>query len=860
MTAFWVFAFASLAFWRVSGAAGTDPPTASGPWWAFLAVAAGAAILAFSNLALPASLGRRARAGCAILAALAAIACPFPWCVPPAFLAAGAALAAAGTEGGGPGARGLSAAGALLSLQSIVVALGGVLLARRHEVPFLGEAVAAFLSALGIDAAGHGAAFSIRTAGETIPFSVRFENLLAPAFAILAATGAAGRILSGRRRAAGLLGFLLAVAAYALARFAAVSAAYAETPDRLLFLSWPFQLATIAPLGLALLAIDRGRAILAPAKPAAAPAGAARQSGIALALASVAAGVALLLLAWHDPASGARNGGRILFDDSHGKWEPVGDPFGSKIYGSGNVYTYRTMADFLRLHYPDVGSIRERPLGAPKERESPLEAEIRSGRCDVLVLKVPTKPYSTAEQEALRRFVDAGGGLWLLGDHTNVFGSGTYLNAVARPFGIQFKPDATADLEHGGRQLYRRPAWFAHPIVSRMEPMLFATSDSLAVRGSASAAIVGRDLYLDDPDYSVLNFFGDFRLRPDKPYGLFVQCAARRYGSGRVVAFTDSTLFSNFSFHFPGVESLAMGTIEWLNRRPLPPAIPWSAAMAGIAALAWGAWRLRAAGTLPLAAVWAGVALAGILHAHLAYAAARPPAPRRHVPRVAFWMEPSGGRLPTDHDTHEGDPDNYHTLFVSLQRIGLHPFAAGGLADALRADAVVIPDPVRDVSDEETAALRRYLESGGRVLLMDWGGGGAKSAPRGDNARYHPPPSPAAALAGRFHLAFGSPLPEQEFHPTLASPDFKPIRLMGPMEVFGGTSVLAGQHGARAVASRRIGKGLFVAFGGSRAFSVAQMGTPMQVPTPLQQDAHRLAYWMFARVLGVGKWGESPKP
>ena len=40
-------------------------------------------------------------------------------------------------------------------------------------------------------------------------------------------------------------------------------------------------------------------------------------------------------------------------------------------------------------------------------------------KCDVLVIKTPTQRYSPAEVDAVVRFVERGGGLLLIGDHTN---------------------------------------------------------------------------------------------------------------------------------------------------------------------------------------------------------------------------------------------------------------------------------------------------------------------------------------------------------------------------------------------------------------------------------------------------------
>ncbi len=77
------------------------------------------------------------------------------------------------------------------------------------------------------------------------------------------------------------------------------------------------------------------------------------------------------------------------------------------------------------------------------------------GRCDVLILNVPTRPYAPPELRSVRRFVERGGGLLLIGEHTNAFRTSNHLNPVARMFAFEFRPASrtilTATTRLGGR-------------------------------------------------------------------------------------------------------------------------------------------------------------------------------------------------------------------------------------------------------------------------------------------------------------------------------------------------------------------------------------------------------------------------
>lgn len=872
MTAFWLFSFSLLAFWKATGAAGMDPVSSLAPWPAGISL--GAAILlgarAFEACRVPAvPLARAVPPGIVLLAA--ALVCPFPACVPPALLAAGILLASA-TDRAAPRAlaRGCLAAGLLLTLEAPFAAFLPSILCRRHEVPILGAAVGGLLALLGMDvhsAGGWDAGFTAAGPEGVLAYTARLENLLIPSFSLLCVAGIAGRAMSGRARAGAQLRWIAGLFGYALLRFAAVAAAHIETGNRDLFLSPTVQLASLLPLVLFLAWLDRDRTLGTPRlwgggrdpRPSEAldagrdrtPTGPdpGRRHGMppGRAAGAVAAGGALLLLALAGPDPGVAKGGRILIDEAHGNWESAQEPLDTRTYGIRTVYTYRTMTDFLRLHFPAV-EVNTGPLA--RQRLEPF---------DVLILKTPTTPYAPEEARAVLDFVREGGGLWLVGDHTNVFGMGTYLNAISEPAGIRFLPDATADLSHGGRQLYEPPRWFAHPIPFWMEPMLFATSDSLAIGGPVRAALVGKNLYLDDPDFSVLNFFGDFSLRPHKPYGLFVQGAARRYGRGRIAVFTDSTLFSNFSFHFPGVWQLALGTVQWLNRRSLSPWAGILCAALGLLLAGAGVRALRglAPGRRALllgTALWAGTAAGSLSHDRLVRTFYPLPAPREPLPVVAFPLEGAGYRLPLDHETHSWDPDNYHTFFVATQRLGLVPRAFPRLREALGSPAVVLADREAPFSDADLSRLRRYVEAGGRLLVMDRPGGGPPPPPLGDPERYHPSkPIPAADLLSRFGFSFGEAQPEQAFRPSEPDPAFPGIRLASPLAVAGGTPALVSESGVPVLAWKRAGRGRVAVFGGSRAFAVARMGQPTDVPNPLQLDLYRLEYWVFERVLELGK-------
>ncbi len=283
----------------------------------------------------------------------------------------------------------------------------------------------------------------------------------------------------------------------------------------------------------------------------------------AIALALVFTGVFLFCFAllW-DPA-GRRKEGRILVDEYHSTWEPTDRPFDTEWYGEQSGYNYACIYDYCSRFYR---------MGRLNARID--EAAVRD--CDVLVVKVPTSRYAPEEVAAIEGFVKRGGGLLLIGEHTNVFDIGTHLNDIAQRFGFRFRYDCLFDMDAVFEQRWRPPL-VAHPIVQSMPQFDFAVSCSIDPGASLGRAVIRSTGLRNLPaDYHVSNFYPQVEDHAYSRYGAFIQLWATRRGAGRVAAFTDSTVFSNFSTFEPGKAELMLGLLEWLNHRnsPLDPR-PW---------------------------------------------------------------------------------------------------------------------------------------------------------------------------------------------------------------------------------------------------------------------------------------------
>jgi len=412
---------------------------------------------------------------------------------------------------------------------------------------------------------------------------------------------------------------------------------------------------------------------------------------------------------------GQRKDGRILVDDYHSlqPWPRktydttrTDKPFDTKSYGPGSAYNHYSLFEYCRRFF--TMSRQSTPL---------TEADLNG--CDVLVLKVPSAAYTPDEIELVREFVEGGGGLLLLGEHTSVFGSGVYLNEVAESFDFRFRYDCAFGVDSVFEQEYEPPL-MPHPIVQHMSRMDFATSCTIEARATGWAVIRDTGLKSLGANYHVANFYPQAKDRPEMRYGAFVQLLARPYGEGRVAAFTDSTIFSGFCAFEPGKSDLMLGMLGWLNHRGRgSEPRPWLIAL-GVALLI-GAIVLRhkwrADWLLMLAAGALGWAL-GVPTVRAINLAAMPkPKAARPMVRVGIDRTICDAKLPRN-GFIAGRTTDFGQFERSILRLGYYPFRAAG-SELTDSSIIVFMNPHLSIPPGFKEKLKKYVASGGKLLVID---------------------------------------------------------------------------------------------------------------------------------------------
>lgn len=735
MTRAWIGTALLAASWPLG--LGYFQPASHFAWACVLA----AATVTLSNLPIRWPDGRQMSVAILLLLSAAWL-LPLPYKAAPLLLAAGliAQLAPAVRHWPRKLGQGAVVAGAILLAQSLALQVYTILTARSHDLPGpLAKLVGAVPQLLGIDAAVDGSVVATHSLGQTRRFAATWELVLDPAtlcffigglivlgLLYCSVSNGGDRWRNWLRSTLVLLAVTLAWVPFRIALLMAIVFHRALRADAItepnvadvLVSSWIHVLLLAGPVFLAIRLIRKPSAHEKKGRPEGdkPTVSAAQRWPRVPAPLLIGIGVMVLAVLLHWDPVGRPESGRIMFVERHSTWEPTTEPYGTTVYGEAGSYNYAALFEYCGQYYDML-----RLLDDEEINDDTLD------RCDVLVIKTPTSRYTKDEVAAVDRFVRRGGSLLMIGDHTNVFNMNTYLNDVSRRFGFTFRNDLLFRVGSPYVQKYRPPL-VAHPIVQHVPPMNFAVSCSIDPGVSAGKMVIrNAGLYNLPPAYQEMNYHPQAEYRHDMQYGAWCQAWATRCGKGRVLAFADSTLFSNFCVFQPGKKELFMGMLDWLNRTSVFDRL-WVRLLVvlplgftGMALLVFGLrqGRPQEASWLVMVAAgfagWTAGSLAIILYGGIAMP---PPTVERPIPHVVIDRALSEVPLHTGAFADDKEGRGYGLLEQWIPRIGIY-ISRKSDVDAFTGDGLVIICPTRSVSRDYRDRLVQFVESGGHVLVFD---------------------------------------------------------------------------------------------------------------------------------------------
>jgi len=747
--------------------------------------------------------------------AISSIFIPFPYNLGPILLAVGIAAGCINRRVSFAGA-GLVFSGILLTLQAAVLPFFYAFASRYHSAGAVAPFTNALMNALGVKTHLNGSTAFTEGTRNVFAVSVTWEKLgLFPMLLVLIGGIAILLMVSSRKRKSiNVAIFIGTLFVYTLIRYVFLVLIFNEAGKLSIFWNPVVTAVSIVPLFLVLMKILPVTGVPVPG-----PLKMERKAWLMAGAAFICVFLFVGVFGFYDP--GTKKRGRILVDEKHSNWEWTTEKYDTKWYGEKSGYNYYSLYTYLGSFYHVDRNFKT------------LTPSVLS-KYDILILKTPTSAYSPDEVESIKAFVKKGGGLCLISDHTNVFGMSNFINPVARSFGLRFRYDATYDLNSGALTEYSRPKVMPHPIVQHMPPFLFGTSCTLEAPLTADSVITGYGLKSMYADYSQKNFFPDVPETPAMDFGLGLQAAAVKHGRGRVFAFTDSTVFSNFWMFMPGKPELALGAMEWLNRtgHATGPALYLALAcllFLGVTIYLTLEVRGHTAFLVLLTAALLAVPTASFACGAINRSTYPLPKPRTKFTRVSFEQAHSDFALPTLLKGFLAKPEKtMQTFYVWTQRLGYVPSVYPSLGEAVRkGDMVVIINSSKPFTDSDRADMVQYVRHGGRLLVMD--GAGIKNSTSNQllkSSGMRIDHAPIGESAFSFEKGYSL-----ETTPQACS-------------ISGGKPIVSTETGKTICAISRMGRGTVLAFSDSGLFSDAQMGFTNSWPVERQLKISELEFWL----------------
>jgi hypothetical protein len=336
-------------------------------------------------------------------------------------------------------------------------------------------------------------------------------------------------------------------------------------------------------------------------------------------------------------------------------------------------------------------------------------------RHDVLIVVNPTHEPQGEELEAIWSFVARGGGLLVLGDHTNIQETLAPLNSLLKPSGMRFEFDSAIPFAP-------RWTWYScmrtHP-----SPVLRGVRDESEVKTSVGASLAlpwkalplltGRDAFSDTGDWENQRgaYLGNMSYDKGEVLGDLFLAAEVRYGKGKVIAFGDTSPFQRSTISLS--HELILRTLAHLASSS-PSAFPFPVRVAGALILLIGGFgMLVSADRSRTLFLFSGAAALWLLTTEQL---ARTPLPEESASvRIARVDVAHGNRV----DLHAGAPNGIGGLVDHFFRHGDLPLVLRELdVRALdTADLLVTVAPAFPFTSDERRALRRFVDSGGLLLV-----------------------------------------------------------------------------------------------------------------------------------------------
>jgi hypothetical protein len=326
--------------------------------------------------------------------------------------------------------------------------------------------------------------------------------------------------------------------------------------------------------------------------------------------------------------------------------------------------------------------------------EEPLTPQVLNNY-SILILETPEKNLSSLETKAVLDFVQEGGGLFVLGDHTNLMDCYLNLNPILNPLGLHLNFDYSM-------------LWEPHfPSLAGIDSVEETAGATLSIN-SYDALIfyaLKYTTWADQGNWSSASFMGDVLPEKGESFGALPICAAASYGRGRAVAIANSDCLSgpNLLYNYRFVDRV----LGYLNYENSFLRGSWFRAFL-LLAIFYGIFRMRLGALEPWTYSLCLVFIIVLVQSAL---------PAGPYPSEMMALDLGHANI-----EGYGPPHQYRNVFFAIfaQHYGFNPVLAAGIpSDLEEYKAYVSMGPTRPFSPQEVEALKNYVQKGGTLLIFD---------------------------------------------------------------------------------------------------------------------------------------------
>lgn len=404
---------------------------------------------------------------------------------------------------------------------------------------------------------------------------------------------------------------------------------------------------------------------------------------------------------------GIKKSKRVLFDEAHGTIESALVDLTTDVQNSREP-NHGRLVEFLRKAGYKVDFIKDE---ITKEKLQSI---------DVLVLNMSSKPYTLPEINAISDFVIKGGGLLIIGDHTNMSNLMSAFNPIIEKCGIVLRFD-TIWLNNTKKGFL---TYSNSPISFDLDEIYLSVGASVDTHYPAKPILLAN--YADYSDTgNPYNFqrayLGNSTLDKTEKVGDLVLIASSTYGKGRVVVLPDSSYFQNSSIYQNC--QLAYRLFDWLNRKNSKNFIFIFLSLLGGITLIILIARLKVDFFLILTYTYLISLILAISISNILNQISYPKSELKFLEKRILFDFSHNNEYGTYWMNRTHTDENIDSLITQTIRLGFWPFAKyiGKVTykELKNRTCYVIVAPNKEFSKLELKGILRFVQGGGGLLIAD---------------------------------------------------------------------------------------------------------------------------------------------